>query len=378
VGGTGGTGGEDDAGGAGGNGPPNVGGASGEGGAGWGGSGAGGEAGNGTACGDGTRDTTEECDDGGVTDNDGCSATCAVEYILDSGHIDLFELTYDDGLVLRVKDDTGLYGPTMSREPERVIVNVEAARAVFEVPAGFPPELAFLGPPGTTIYLLEDNPFEEIKSVLPWPGWTAQDLSTMLPADLLADMPPEGTQIEYDIEVSGPGDLFLFISTPNGFDVFIDTTDEAPERLTTGFVHRHAFWAFTVQGEYSLKVTPRLLQLSSDAVVGHQHEFRFHIGSRLVAEESGPVLTVDSQQATYQVGQTAEFRVSAEPEPVNPQYAWSRYHASASVYEFFEERGDTLRFRAAAPVTGDVVSVVLASNRTGRMLAQAASLLTVE
>ena len=188
----GGTGGEDDAGGTGGNGPPNVGGggASGEGGAAWGGAGAGGEAGNGAACGDGTREPSEECDDGGVEDNDGCSATCEIEYILDSRHIDLFELTYDDGLVLKIKDDTHLYAvSTRYREPERVIVNVDAARAAFTVPAGLPPTLAFLGAPGTVVYLLKESPPEEEKAVLPWPGWSAERLQATLPLEILAALP---------------------------------------------------------------------------------------------------------------------------------------------------------------------------------------------
>jgi len=376
LGGIGGTGGEVDAGGSGGNGPPNVGGggASGEGGGGR--TGAGGEAGNGAVCGDGTREPSEECDDGGVEDADGCSATCAIEYVLDRGHIDVFELTYDDGLVLRVKDDTQLlYGPTTYLEPERVVVNVDASRAVFELPDGLPPEVAFLGTPGTTLYFLDANMDEDTKRVLPWPGWTAARLQTALPPELLADMPANGYQVEFDIEVSGPGDVFVFMS---GGEKFVDTTDDVPERISTAAEHRHANWAFTAQGDYVLKVTPRLLQLTSAAIVGPQHEFRFHIGTRLVAEESAPVLTMDSpQQEPYRVGQTIEFGVSAEPEPANPQYAWWRYRSSERVHENLDVGGHTLSFTALQPAVEDVITVQLISNRTGRLLAQTSSSLSI-
>jgi cysteine-rich repeat protein len=344
--------------------------------------GAGAEAGvggGGAICGDGALDPSEACDDAGTKDDDGCSAACAVEYILDSGHVDVFDISYDpsDGLLLQVKDDTSLYDlGSAYRAPEDVIIDVDAALAAIEVPAELPPEFSFLGPQGSVIYVLDQSQ----QDGLPWPGWNTQGLSGSLPAELLAGLDNGRSVGELEVDITGPGDVFTFTSDVLPDNRFVDTSDGEPDRIPFYLsTHFHTTWVFTALGDYVFKVTPRLFTVSSGTVSGIEREFRFHVGERLVAAEAAPTVSVAGGGA-FDLGDPVELTVTVEPEPESPRYQW--YHwigeGTPPIVALTGEQESTLQLVASGPVTEDQYDVALRSSRTGRILALGRGFVTVD
>lgn len=199
--------------------------------------------------------------------------------VLDQGHIDLFELTYDkagEQLDLRVKDDTRLYDLDAAyRAPETVTVAVDQAMAAFafeEIPLGY----EFLGPAGRETYLLDWSQQEG----LPWPGWSTERLLDSLPDGVT--IPDEQGSVTFGVTVEGPGDVFAFIPGDNGPEnMYIDTTDDKPEVIETGpNIHYHTAWVFTEPGDYELTVTPSATTTAGDTLTGPAKSYHFHVGPR--------------------------------------------------------------------------------------------------
>lgn len=199
--------------------------------------------------------------------------------VLDEGHIDLLELTWDadaGALDLRTKDDTQLYGlGTAYRDPEDVTILVDADLARAEVPDL--PEYSFLGAPGDPFYYLPVVQADD----LPWPGWSSERFTASLPAGVsVADQ--QGS-ITYDVAVEGPGDVFTFdsgvIGPPTGR--WVDTTDAAPDVIETRpGVHNHSDWAFTAPGDYELVITPSARTTSGEVLTGPARSYHVRVAPR--------------------------------------------------------------------------------------------------
>jgi surface-anchored protein len=343
--------------------------------------GAGGQGGGGggppvAVCGDGILQEPEACDDGAAASGDGCDAGCGVEYILDSGHIDVFEITYDeatDQLATRVKDTTDLYALTkVFRAPAEVVVDVNEALAALEVPADLPPEFAFLGPPGTTFFLLDQVQQEG----LPWPGWSTERLLDSLPLGMtLPDVPDP---LKLAIDVQGPGDVFAFQVDGNGLPVskYIDTVDPAPDVIPMHpSTHIHTAWAFTEAGDYTLTATPEL-QTSRGTIAGPAEAFRFHIGAPLIAKADAPMVTVEGGgPVVYSVGDPVHLEAVLSP-PLNPaRFDWYRWVESYDLVP--GEHAATIDFIADAPVEA-LYSAALISISTARVLSVGTTSVTVQ
>lgn len=249
--------------------------------------------------------------------------------VLDQGHLDLFELTYDqeaERLDLRVKDDTELYDlDAVYREPETVTVAVDQEKAAFsleEVPPGY----EFLGPPGRETYMLDWSQQEG----LPWPGWSTERLVGTLPAGV--EIPYQQGAVAFGVEVEGPGDVFAFIPGDSGPEnKYIDTTDDQPDIIETGpGIHYHTTWVFSEPGDYELRVTPSATTTTGDTLSGPAKSYHFHVGPRpdLPARVSAEALGASITGVPATVGAGTEVTLElqlAEPLPQIASYQWYRW-----------------------------------------------------
>jgi cysteine-rich repeat protein len=352
-----------------------AGGTAGDGGA--GGQAEGGSGGTLPQCGDGVRDAaTEACDDGDTIAGDGCSDICAIELILDQGHIDLFEITYDEPtneLVTRVKDTTALYTLLAAyHRPADVTIDIDETVAAVEIPPDLPPEFDFLGPAGSLIYLLD----QVQQPGLPWPGWSTERLLDSLPVGLSVPDVPDAVRLA--VEIQGPGDVFTFETDGFGLPTsrYIDTVDPAPDVIPmTRSAHSHTAWVFTEVGEYALTATPEL-QTSQGIVTGPPELFRFHVGAPLIPSAPAAVVTVEGgSPPPYVVGETVELQAMLET-PISG--AFFNWYSWVDHYELVpDEHAAVYQFSAVA--AGEwLYTAAVVSPSNGRILGVGATMVQVE
>ncbi|MCA0252425.1 MAG: TIGR03773 family transporter-associated surface protein [Actinobacteria bacterium] len=184
--------------------------------------------------------------------------------VLTKGHIDLFEVTWNGGLRLSVKDDTNLYSAgSQYRSPADVTIWVDTGGSTLQVPAA--PGYGFLGNPGDTIYHLPLSQDPE----LPWPGWSTERLLGTLPSE--TQLPNSADAVRLAVEVTGPGEVFSWMT--GGFGTvtnrYVDTVDPAPDVIPISRnAHVHTAWAFTRPGDYYLSVTPTATTTGGDLLTG--------------------------------------------------------------------------------------------------------------
>lgn len=357
----------------------------GAGGAAVGGAGPGGEASGGqdgagepaSTCGDGRVEAAEECDDGNLAVDDGCSDSCTVQYLLDDGHLDLFELTYDSEtaqLVLRVKDQSSLYSlDEQYRAPEAVVVDVDAETAAMTVPDDLGEAFSFLGPPGGTIYLLDQTQ----QPGLPWPGWSTSRLLDTLPAAIDVDF--ELGVVELEVHVEGPGNVFTFMNDGSGTPIhrYVSTDDEVTDIILAGpSNHDHTSWVFTALGDYYLTVTPRLTTTNSGVLTGPPSTYRFHVGSKLAPLEPTPTLAIAGglPETQYQLHDDVELAVSQDPPSSLAHYEWYRWTSDGYV-TLPGQTGATLTEHAG--VAGEYLFSVALLGRSRRIAASATTSVVV-
>ena len=113
--------------------------------------------------------------------------------------------------------------------------------SVTEVPDN--PNFAFLGDPGSTIYLIGETETEGV----PYAGWSTEELDPLL---VQGDVTFELHELE------GPGDLFLYtVDSFGNVTVIWDSSDPAEDVLTLSLgVHSHYNMAVTAPGTYELEV----------------------------------------------------------------------------------------------------------------------------
>ena len=91
---------------------------------------------------------------------------------LSSGHVDAIAPILENGaLALRVEDETA-GGPAVMRDPDDVLLHVKP-EARMPVPAGLPPSFAFLGAPGSDVWIL---PQVQDPALL-WAGWSSEGIA---------------------------------------------------------------------------------------------------------------------------------------------------------------------------------------------------------
>jgi hypothetical protein len=120
----------------------------------------------------------------------------AAEVTFDSGHVDVFDVAYENGRLHLHMAETITSPPTHTeRDPADVVLRVKPEAAV-TVPSP-PGNLSFLGPGGNTVYLL---PIAQNPDLL-WPGIATEEV----PAGVFANP----LRIEV-VDVAGPGQVSLW------------------------------------------------------------------------------------------------------------------------------------------------------------------------
>lgn len=233
-------------------------------------------------------------------------------WVLTKGHIDLFEVTWDDGLKLSVKDDTNLYDSgSQYRSPADVTIWVDTARSTLPVPAA--PAFGFLGTPGETIYHL---PLSQDPD-LPWPGWSTERLLGTLPSGI--ELPNTADAVTLAVEVTGPGEVFSWMTGGFGAVInrYVDTVDPAPDLIPINRnAHVHTAWAFTQPGDYYLTVTPTAATTAGDTLTGDTAIYHIRVAA---LETPSPTPTPPSPTPTpTPTTPTATPTPTPTPTPTSP------------------------------------------------------------
>ncbi|GGP66019.1 choice-of-anchor M domain-containing protein [Saccharothrix coeruleofusca] len=190
------------------------------------------------------------------------SATAAPVVTIDTGHVDVFGVAYEDGAFdLHVHDEAA----EAEYSPAEVLL-VAKSQARTTVPAD--PAYAFLGAPGRPVWVL---PEVEDTGLL-WPGIAAEEVEP----DVFVD----GSLRLNVTRVHGPGDFSIFTTDAVGApSVLVDSGNGLPDRLAlTPGGHQHANWAFEAPGYYTITVRAAgTLATTGERVVSEPATYRFKV-----------------------------------------------------------------------------------------------------
>lgn len=167
-------------------------------------------------------------------------AQAGAPVVLSEGHVDVVDVAYEGGaLEISVHDET--VEPGVERDPDDVLF-VANPRSAATVPDD--PRYAFLGSPGSTVYVL---PEVQNESLL-FPGLSTEELQSGL-------FTGDTVQVRFR-QVVGPDGVSLFTTDPAGNPhVLVDSEDGLPDKVTlTVGTHLHENWAFEKAGWYAVKV----------------------------------------------------------------------------------------------------------------------------
>ena len=186
--------------------------------------------------------------------------------IIDEGHVDLASRVLRGALTTHVKDSAT--GRDVAWRPFASTVLHVGRQAAQRIPAGA--NLAFLGRAGDPVWLAPETQDESIV----WPGWSTEAI-------------PDGTLrggVRWRLlRASGPGEMALFTSVPNGFgtvDVRFNTRDgitSADAFTIPPRTHAHGTWAFSAEGVYCLD-SERTATSASGRTLRHRFTLAVAVG----------------------------------------------------------------------------------------------------
>ncbi|MFU8849511.1 choice-of-anchor M domain-containing protein [Micromonospora sp. SL1-18] len=234
-------------------------------------------------------------------------ASAQQSVVLSVGHVDAADVQYADGqLALKVNDDTAK--PAVSRNPRDVVFQVLPQAAV-EVPDM--PEYAFLGPAGSTVWLL---PMTQDPNLL-WPGWN----TTRLPSGVF-----RGEKVSLSlVDVSGPGRVSVFMTDPIGLPLMKFRSDDGlPDTIDVPVgTHAHANWVFSALGSYTLTVRADATLTDGRQVSTGPVAYRFVVGD--LPDPNPPVqLSIQGLQPTYAPAATVTLTAVQTPAGDLSRYRW--------------------------------------------------------
>ncbi|WP_244927945.1 choice-of-anchor M domain-containing protein [Nocardioides sp. W7] len=240
------------------------------------------------------------------------------EVVLTQGHIDLFDVTYDQvagKLRLAVGDDTG--AAKVFRDPSTVTVAVDEELSATTVPDI--PAYSFLGEPGDTVYLL---PFSQNPD-LPWPGWSTERLVGTLPAGTQVSTAADAVKL--DVAIEGPGEVHSYQSNAFGSPInhYIDTSDAGPDTIPIARnAHVHTEWSFSELGEYTFSVTPTAATTTGGTLSGDTATYHLRVGDPVVAPGLGLGVTANKPSAEYLYGQGITLTATPDAATDLDHYHW--------------------------------------------------------
>jgi surface-anchored protein len=229
--------------------------------------------------------------------------------VLSQGHTDAVDVHYENGaLSLKVHDDT--VEPAVTRDPADVVFHALPASAV-QVPDF--PEYAFLGSPGSTVWLL---PQVQDPALL-WPGWN----TTTLQSGVFA-----GDAVTLSlVDVEGPGNVWIFMTDPLGLPLHRFRTDDGlPDTLTVPtHTHAHANWAFSATGTYTLRFQADATLVDGTPLSTGPVDYTFVVGE-LGGTDPPPEVELDifGLADSYRPGQQVNLVALQTPETELDHYHW--------------------------------------------------------
>ncbi|GAB2673500.1 choice-of-anchor M domain-containing protein [Kribbella swartbergensis] len=190
-------------------------------------------------------------------------AVAASPVVLDQGHVDVFGIAYENGVLnLHVHDDAAAaeYDPS---EVE-LVAKPAAKTAVPDDPA-----YSFLGDPADPVWVLPQVQDPELL----FPGIAAEEVE---PGVFKNDT------LKIDVVgVRGPADFSIFTVDGVGAPtVLVDSGDGLPDRTTvTAGGHKHANWAFEASGTYTVWVRARGTLANGKTVFSPLETYTFKVQS---------------------------------------------------------------------------------------------------
>ncbi|MGN9907492.1 choice-of-anchor M domain-containing protein [Phytohabitans sp. LJ34] len=272
-------------------------------------------------------------------------ALAAEQTVLSRGHVDVIDVHYEGGaLSLKVRDDTG--ASPVTRDPADVLFHAlpESQTTVPDVPS-----YAFLGAPGTPVWLL---PQVQDPNLL-WPGWETLNLPTGVFA---------GGKIRLSlVGVEGPGRVSVFVNDPFGnAQVLFRSDDGLPDAIEVGdHVHAHANWAFSATGRYTLKFQADGTLTDGTAVSSGAVDYTFAVGE-LTDPDPEVALDIFGMQDSYAPGQQVNLVALQTPETELDHYHWFSKCAGAADFAVVPgEGGAAYSFTATEALDGCQYKAVL-------------------
>lgn len=256
-----------------------------------------------------------------VTSSGSPAAAADREFVLTSGHIDLFDVTYDSAagkLDLNVGDDTGLHAPgKVFRDPAQVTVAIDDEASAVQVPDL--PDYAFLGQPGDTVHLLPQSQTDG----LPWPGWSTERLVGTLPAG--TEISTAADAVRLAVSVDGPGDVHSYMNGATGgvINHYIDTRDGGPDTIPVSRnAHVHTEWVFTETGEYTFTVTPTATTTTGSTLTGDPATYHLRVGDAVASPDLGLTVAANKPDAAYLYGQGITLTATPDAATDLDHYHW--------------------------------------------------------
>lgn len=169
-------------------------------------------------------------------------------HTIDQGHIDAVDAAFEDGaLGITIHDET--VDPDVERDPADVLLVVKPS-AKLQVPDD---RFGFLGPAGTTVWILPENELDAAAAELLFAGLSSEEIE-------LGTFVGDTVEIRFK-QVIGPDGFSLFESPPDDTTppvVLVDSENGLPDAVALpAGTHRHANWAFEAAGTYFIKVDVR-------------------------------------------------------------------------------------------------------------------------
>lgn len=175
------------------------------------------------------------------------TTTVGPRYVMDSGHIDAFEVTVvGNALKVQIKDSTFISSPSIVyRDPAATILRAKSgagptgSQTAVPNPAG---QFAFLGAQGSAIWLL---PQVQNPNLL-WPGRSTERINSGV---------LQGNSLTWVVDsVSGPGSFHLYQTSAFGSPQVKFTSNSPWPQSSVEPVgaHAHFTWAFGSLGTYTL------------------------------------------------------------------------------------------------------------------------------
>ena len=261
-----------------------------------------------------------------------------VQTVLSVGHIDVLDVGLGcGGLHLALADGTDRLQSSFEtlRAPESVLLHGSSA-LLMSVPSHVDnPELAFLGPEGSNIYLFQET---QVDGAL-WPGVKSQ----RVPSGAVA-----GDALVLVLEsASGPGPFFAFDnpSSEMPLRLLFDADGGHTEAALPVQTQSQPNWAFPSAGLHRLVFSTKAQLADGGVLSSPPRNYRFFLGELSDLPASEPtVIAVTGLSGSYAPGETMVLNVQRFGAPSMLPVQWERQcYSRGDAGELLEDAGFFLR-----------------------------------